>query len=95
MQDLTASVQRVLEDWDGKRNGGDIVVATDPASGRSLVFTRLEVEDNMVKLWTGDYEGVEPEYVIVNPPTKFPSSADTFTEDPMTALAVSIFGVRN
>lgn len=74
---------------------GESVWVPVPGTNATVHLNKLEYEDNLVRVWVDGSTEAKPSYVIVNQPTEVSTGANTSVEDPLGAIALSIYGVKH
>lgn len=95
VSELADTVKRLKDAWDTKLEESDTVVVVDPSGTGLMIYRKMEFDGSKVSIWTLEYEGEEPEYVVVHPPTQYKSTKNELIEDPLVALTIAILGVKS
>lgn len=92
--ETTDPLKPLREAWEKKQEESNTVLVVDPSGDGLVIYRRMEFEGAKVSIWTLDYEGDEPEYVVVHPPTQYYINKNQLVEDPLVALTVAILGAK-
>lgn len=90
--DTIANAKAFKAKWDKLKAGDPSGSVAIPGARRSVEMRHVEVDKNVISVWTSSDKSLAPDFVLVNAPIEVRAGDGTTVEDPMTAIALAIDG---